>query len=76
MINSVDSDETALREPSHMDLHCLHRYWFLVCRVERVKAICRCMIDPSIYKIAHVKVLPNLPPDGGVLTEILPGIIV
>ena len=27
MANSVDPDETA-REPSHQDLHCLHRYLF------------------------------------------------
>ena len=24
--NSVDPDETAHYEPSHLDLHCLHRY--------------------------------------------------
>ena len=28
MINSIDPDETAHYEPSHLDLHCLHRYWF------------------------------------------------
>ena len=28
MANSVDPDETAHYEPSHLDLHCLHRYWF------------------------------------------------
>ena len=28
--NSVDPDETAHYEPSHLDLHCLHRYLFLV----------------------------------------------
>ena len=27
MANSVDSDEMAHYEPSHLDLHCLHRYW-------------------------------------------------
>ena len=26
--NSVDPDETARYEPSHLDLHCLHRYMF------------------------------------------------
>ena len=26
MANSVVPDETALYEPSHLDLHCLHRY--------------------------------------------------
>ena len=28
MAYSVDPDETALYEPSHLDLHCLHRYPF------------------------------------------------
>ena len=28
MANSVDPDEMAHNEPSHQDLHCLHRYWF------------------------------------------------
>ena len=28
MANSVDPDETARYEPSHLDLHCLHRYQF------------------------------------------------
>ena len=27
MANSVDPDETAHDEPSHPDLHCLHRFW-------------------------------------------------
>ena len=26
MANSVDPDETAHYEPSHQDLHCLHRF--------------------------------------------------
>ena len=28
MANSVDPDETAYDEMSHLDLHCLHRYLF------------------------------------------------
>ena len=28
MANSMDPDETARYEPSHQDLHCLHRYLF------------------------------------------------
>ena len=36
MANNVDLDELAHYEPSHRDLHCLHRY-ALVCRDERVK---------------------------------------
>ena len=26
MLNSADPDETARYEPSHLDIHCLHRY--------------------------------------------------
>ena len=29
MANSVDPDETARDEPSHLDLHCLNRHLFL-----------------------------------------------
>ena len=36
MANSVDPDGTARYEPSHLDLHCLHRY-ICVCWDERVK---------------------------------------
>ena len=28
MADSVDPDEMAHYEQSHLDLHCLHRYWF------------------------------------------------
>ena len=28
MENSIDPDETAHDEPSHLDLHCLHKYLF------------------------------------------------
>ena len=28
MANSVDPDEMAHYKPSHLDLHCLRRYWF------------------------------------------------
>ena len=28
MANSLDPDETARDEPSHLDLHCLHRYLY------------------------------------------------
>ena len=28
MANSVDPDETAYYEPSHLELHCLHIYLF------------------------------------------------
>ena len=43
MANSVYPDETARDEPSHQDLHCLHRHIFCVCRDEKVnmrKNIC------------------------------------
>ena len=36
--NSVDPDETARNEPSHLDLHCLQMYVSVfVCRDERVE---------------------------------------
>ena len=28
LANSVDPDETAHYEPSHLDLHCLHKYLY------------------------------------------------
>ena len=34
MANSVDPDETAHDEPSHLDLHCLHRYLFCSARLK------------------------------------------
>ena len=37
MANSVDPDGTARDEPSHLDLHCLQNYLFLVCGTEKVK---------------------------------------
>ena len=40
MADSVDPDEMAHYEPSHLDLHCLHRYnvSVLVYQAERVNA--------------------------------------
>ena len=39
MANSVDPNETAYYELSHLDLHCLHSYVsVIVCRAERVNA--------------------------------------
>ena len=38
MANSVGHDETARNEPSHQDLHCLHRYLFWSARLNGVKA--------------------------------------
>ena len=35
MANSIDPDETARYEPSHLDLHCLHRVLVLVCQAEK-----------------------------------------
>ena len=41
MVNSVDSDEMACDKPSHLDLHCLHRYWLLSVRL---KGFMKCFI--------------------------------
>ena len=37
MSNSVDPDETAHDEPSHLDLCCLQKPIFIACGSERVK---------------------------------------
>ena len=34
MANSGDSDETVHHEPSHLDLHCLHKYLFWSVRLK------------------------------------------
>ena len=39
MTNSVDPDETARYEPSHLDLYCLHRYLFWSARLKGLKGI-------------------------------------
>ena len=35
MANGVGPDEMAHYETSHLDLHCLHKYLFLVYQAER-----------------------------------------
>ena len=37
MSNSVDPDETAHNEPSHLDLHCLQKPITMACGNERVE---------------------------------------
>ena len=44
MANSVNPDETAHDEPSHQDLHYLHKF-DLICRAERVN------VSTSILRI-------------------------
>ena len=39
MANSIDPDETARYEPSHQDLHCLHRYLFLSAGHKRLTTV-------------------------------------
>ena len=41
MSNSVDPDETAHYEPSHLDLRCLQQPTIIACGSERDKAIFR-----------------------------------
>ena len=38
MSNSVDPDETAHYEPSHLDLRCLQKPIIIACGNERVKS--------------------------------------
>ena len=49
MSNSVDPDETAHYEPSHLDLRCLQRPIIIACRSERVKTGNNCF--PIQYQI-------------------------
>ena len=37
MANSIDPDETAHYEPSHLDLHCLHIYRFWSAKLKGLK---------------------------------------
>ena len=37
MANSVDSDETARYEPSHLEVHCLHRYLYQSAGLKRLR---------------------------------------
>ena len=46
--NSVDPDEMAHHEPSHLDLHCLQKYNALVYRAERVN-IASSVYWPSVW---------------------------
>ena len=39
MSNSVDPDEMAHYEPSHLDLHCLQKTIIIACGSERVKPV-------------------------------------
>ena len=36
MANCVDPDETAHYEPSHLELHCLHKHLFWSTRLKRL----------------------------------------
>ena len=44
MVNSVDPDETARYEPSHLDLHCLHMYLSWSDGLEELKSVMIMMI--------------------------------
>ena len=43
MANSADSDEMACYEPSHLELHCLHRYMYLFWSA-RLKGLILCLL--------------------------------
>ena len=45
MSNSVDSDEAAHYEPSHLDLHCLQKLIIITCGSERVNSFDRTNIN-------------------------------
>ena len=56
--NSVDPDETAHNEPSHLDLHCLIQAFTLVCRTEKVISLSnRCFKLRVIVSLTVVEAL-------------------
>ena len=50
MANNVNPDETALDEPSDLDLHCLHRYLFWSARL---KGLCTSLRDEALLMSIH-----------------------
>ena len=48
MANSVDPDGTARHEPSHLDLHCLHRYLFWSAGLRGLVQKCLTCINKSL----------------------------
>ena len=51
MSNSVDPDEMAHYEPSHLDLCCLQKLIIITCGSERVKVYYALRIDPLSFGI-------------------------
>ena len=49
MASCVDPDEMAHYEPSHLDLHCLHRYLYWSTGLKRVKLIFLLVTDCIQY---------------------------
>ena len=56
MSNSVDPDETAHYEPSHLDLRCLQKRFIIACGNGRVKLFKILVSErgPFIFKVLHV----------------------
>ena len=48
MANSVDPDEMACHELSHLDLHCLHRYLFRSAGLKGLRDPCTIVLFPDI----------------------------
>ena len=47
LINSVDPDETAHFEPSHLDLHCLHKYLYWSIGLKGLIFVCALFIKKN-----------------------------
>ena len=47
MANRVDPDETARYEPSHLDLHCLHKYMLMYAGLNGFTNLCK-----TVYLLA------------------------
>ena len=74
MANSVDPDETALYEPSHLDLLCLHRYLVWSSGLTGLKAFYIKEIDTHLREITLSKLLCLPSEKGSILkgTNLLP----
>ena len=53
MSNSVDPDETADYEPSHLDLSCLQKPIIIACGTERVKRMSTLVQGIIVKPLSH-----------------------
>ena len=63
MSNSVDPDETAHHEPSHLDLCCLQKPVFIACGGERVNSILESVFLKNVFIFFPLPILAAKPPE-------------